>query len=685
MKKAIFILVFCCTFLSSSYIDIDSFFKDSKANILIVDPITGDILNANKEASKFYGTTIAELKKKNIDDINVFTKKQIEDEMNRAKQENRNYFIFQHKVANGKIEKVEVHSFPILYDDKKVLFSIIQKYEDKYAVDEFNKNLEEQVNIQTKEIQRSKRRVITIFVIGIVFLILLILVLVYLLGQKRKLAKKIQTINDNLSKANERFEIAIEATKDGLYDWDFKTNKIFLSNTWKEMFGYKKDEKDIDLKEWHLNIHPLDIQKVKDDFDSYIKGNKPCYENIHRIKHKDGHWVWVLDRGKAIFDENNKIQKIIGFHTDISLQKENEKRIEEQKEEFKTIFYNSNEAIAIIDLDTKFLNFNDAYVKMTGFTKEELLSKTCLELTSDYDDRENTKEIIKQVLQEGHVENIEKNCVLKDNKTLYVSMNIALMPDKKRMILTTRDITKAKRLQSQEKLASMGEMIGNIAHQWRQPLSIITTTISGMKLQKEAGILSDEIFEKSIDSILGQATYLSETIDDFRTYIKNDKEKIETTIQIILNRLLSLSEATIKDNNINLKLNIKDDIKIIGYKNELVQALINIINNAVDAIKENLKGDSFRLIIIETKKLEDGLELYIKDNANGIKNDILNRVFEPYFTTKHKSMGTGIGLSLAYEILTKHHNAQISVVNERFKYEDKYYRGAKFIIKFKNP
>ncbi|RXK06636.1 PAS domain-containing sensor histidine kinase [Halarcobacter bivalviorum] len=682
MKKAILLFFIFTTILFSNYINVDSFMKNNNTVMLIIDPKSGEIINANEYAAKFYGKTLEQLKKSNIKDINIFTKIQVQEEMQKAKRENRNYFIFKHKTANEKIEKVEVYSFPIVYNNQKLLFSIINKYKDKYAVEYFNKNLEDQVKLQTAEIEASKRKILNIFFICSVLLIIWVFILIYLLRQKKELAIKLQETNKNLSETNERFELAMDTTKDGLWDWNLKTNEVLFSKTLKEMLGYKEDELESRFDTWASLVHPDDYKKAEEDIHKHLRGITEYYENIHRMKHKLGHWIWVLDRGKIVFDENRNPIRMIGFHTDISSQKEAEKKIEEQKEEFEKIFSNSNDAIAILDLETNFLNFNDAYLKMTGFSKEELLQKSCLELTLE-DDVENTKKALEIVLKEGHIENFEKSCVVKDGRVLLSSMNMALMSDKKRIILTTRDITKIKNLQSQEKLVSMGEMIGNIAHQWRQPLAVITTNASGIKLQKELEILDDETFYKSMNAIIKQSKYLSETIDDFRAYIKDDKTKEDTTLVYILNKTLSLNEATLKNNHIKVETNFEEDMEIFGYKNELVQSFLNILNNAADAIKERLGQEKVRVIFINTEKTQEGLNVIIKDNAGGIEKSILPRIFEPYFTTKHQSVGTGIGLSLSHDILVNHHNAEINVLNEEFSYESKKYKGAKFIIKFK--
>lgn len=228
----------------------------------------------------------------------------------------------------------------------------------------------------------------------------------------------------------------------------------------------------------------------------------------------------------------------------------------------------------------------------------------------------------------------------------------------------------------QSKLASMGEMIANIAHQWRQPLSIISTSATGIKIQKEMGILDDASEIKSLDCINENAQYLSNTIEDFRDFFKKSKIKsfinldklLEKTLKLILTRLKN-KEITIVKNNL--------DIEFETYEREMIQVFINIINNSIDAL-ENKDYDKF--IFFETQKFEDKIIIKIKDNAGGIEENILDRIFEPYFTTKESKQGTGIGLYMCNEIIVKHLHGKILVSNESFEYKNQKYIGSLFVI-----
>jgi len=235
-----------------------------------------------------------------------------------------------------------------------------------------------------------------------------------------------------------------------------------------------------------------------------------------------------------------------------------------------------------------------------------------------------------------------------------------------------------KKLEKSEKLASMGDMLNNIAHQWRQPLSIISTIATGMQIQKESNILSDEKFYDSCNVINKNAQYLSKTIDDFRNFIKEDKVKKDFSLNNGVNTFLHLIEGTIKSNNIKLILDLEEEIIINGYENELMQCLINIFNNSKDALVENNIKNKY--IFITTYTIKKKVVIIIKDNAGGIPVNIINKIFEPYFTTKHKSQGTGLGLHMVYSLIVEDMNGIIDVKNIKYKYNHKSHNGVLFKI-----
>ncbi|MFA7084078.1 MAG: ATP-binding protein [Arcobacteraceae bacterium] len=241
-----------------------------------------------------------------------------------------------------------------------------------------------------------------------------------------------------------------------------------------------------------------------------------------------------------------------------------------------------------------------------------------------------------------------------------------------------KNLKKDRLLSRQSKMASMGEMIENIAHQWRQPLSIISTGASGLKLQKQMNLLKDEEFEETLDIIVKTSSYLSSTIDDFRGFFKPQNQKEEFEIKNAIDKSLDLLSSNYKE--IEIIKNIQNHV-VMGFENELIQVFINIFNNAKDAFGNSpIKR---KMIFISTYKKEDDLIIKIKDNAGGIPTEILDKVSEPYFTTKHKSQGTGIGLYMCEEILKKHMDGSLKIRNIRYEYDNVQHTGAIIIIVMK--
>jgi len=235
-------------------------------------------------------------------------------------------------------------------------------------------------------------------------------------------------------------------------------------------------------------------------------------------------------------------------------------------------------------------------------------------------------------------------------------------------------------LNEQSKLVSMGEMIGNIAHQWRQPLSVISTGITGMQVEKEYGLLTDKKFEETCEMINSNAQYLSKTIDDFRNFAKGERIKKKFNLKSDITSFLHLVEGSIKSTNIKVILNLDENIILNGYENELTQCFINIFNNSKDVLLD--QEDTNRFVFITTLLQNDEIIIIFKDNGGGISQDALSRVFEPYFTTKHQSQGTGLGLHMTYNLIVDGMGGSIDAHNTEFEYNNFMQKGAEIVIKF---
>lgn len=229
---------------------------------------------------------------------------------------------------------------------------------------------------------------------------------------------------------------------------------------------------------------------------------------------------------------------------------------------------------------------------------------------------------------------------------------------------------KQKLLLIQSRQAAMGEMIQMIAHQWRQPLSTITLQISNLQIQAKLRKISQEDILKALDNISNTIMYLSDTIDDFQTYFKQDKEKQMLNVCEVINKTIELVKPRLTANGININLNCQDKVYIHSAINELIQVLINILNNATDVLVQN-KIVNATITVNANEESNNHVVIQIIDNGGGIDEKIIDKVFDPYFSTKGKN-GNGIGLYMCKTIIQNQLEGTIDVVNT----DD----GAKFTI-----
>jgi PAS domain S-box-containing protein len=365
-------------------------------------------------------------------------------------------------------------------------------------------------------------------------------------------------------------ELAIEGANDGLWDWNIATNEVYFSPRWKSMLGYDEDELPNEFESWNSKIHPQDKKKTLDNLDKYLNQEIDIFENTHRLKHKNGSWIWILDRGKATFVDGKAI-RMVGFHTDISKLKE----LEEQ--------------LAI------------------------------------------------KVLEE-----VEKN------------------KEKDHM------------LAQQSRLAQMGEMISMIAHQWRQPLASISSVAVSIKLKialekydfsNQEGI--DKFLnylETELDDVETFVDVLTNTIDDFRNFYKDEKQSIQALINEPINKALNIVKPQLEAHRVQLIENFSTKTPIKLFESELLQVFLNIFKNAIDNFIEKNTIDP--MITITTEDVLDKVIITICDNGGGIDNSIIEMIFDPYFSTKSEKNGTGLGLYMSKTIIEQHHGGKLTVKNK---------------------
>ncbi len=332
----------------------------------------------------------------------------------------------------------------------------------------------------------------------------------------------------------------------------------------------------------------------------------------------------------------------------------------------------------IISKNSICVDVNQSALDILGFdSKKDMIGKHILEFVSS-ESKNNVAKYLKIDISTPYEAIIKRE----DGSKFFALVKGYTIKNKKLRISSFIDISQLKNqekmLIEQSKMAALGEMLSNIAHQWRQPLAAISASSTGMILQKEHNILSDESFFSSCTAINNYAQYLSKTIDDFKNYAKGDTQSKEFNLKNETEKFLILVDSIIKQHNIKVDLISDEEILINGFQNELIQCFINLFYNSKDVFIH--KNQEKKYIQIIQKADKNFVTIIFRDNGGGILEEALKKIFEPYFTTKHKSQGTGLGLHMTYNLIVNSMKGTISARNVNFPYEKEIFQGAEFTI-----
>lgn len=472
-----------------------------------------------------------------------------------------------------------------------------------------------------------------------------------------------QKAEENLKISEERFKLVIEGSTEDVWDWDVLENTIDRSSI----------EDIINLTNVHMNdtenssiIHPSDIEYVKNDILAIINGKTNFYSNKHRLLHDDGSWSWVLSRGKVIErNSDGKALRMIGTNTDIT-----------ERELASYIHKNSSQAMYICDSHKRIISVNPSFSMITGYSKEEAIGKEPSFLSLDNYDKDLSKQIFKTLNETGEWNGaISSN--RKNRETFIKDIHASVVLDEKEnidhYIILFNDITEEEKqkeerkeqeeyLLHQSRMAQMGELISIIAHQWKQPLSIIASIATQIRMNYalETAVTLQEQEESAI-SIEKQIAYLTQTLDDFKDFLKPSKKKELTNITDIYDESINLIGNLIKDSGINISTDMNSQSSIEIYPKELLQVFINLFKNAVDAFEEREIKD--KNLNITTNENDEYITIEVSDNAGGIKDEVVKTIFDPYITTKSEDNGTGLGLHICKTIVQKRLNGDIKAKN----------------------
>ena len=341
------------------------------------------------------------------------------------------------------------------------------------------------------------------------------------------------------------------------------------------------------------------------------------------------------------------------------------------------LYEQTNLGIAFFNKDGKFIDVNSRALNILGYSKEEMLNLRVNEITH-LDDIKKTKQALHEIVENDlkYLE-IEKRCIKKDGSSVWLSILFTKIINSNQdgdfyIASACKDITqevlvreelivKDEMLVTQSRQAAIGNMIGMIAHQWRQPLGIMSMIANNVELDIALDIpVENKALKSDLGEIHKQIQYLSDTIDDFKNYFKPNKEKLSTLVSDVMEQSLNLIGHSLINYSVVIDKTYNVETKIDIFPNELMQVFINIINNAKDAIvSNNIQKPTISINIFEDDK---NIVITIADNAGGIPDDVLDKIGELYFSTKGTN-GTGLGMYMSKTIVEKHLNGSLQWEN----------------------
>ena len=322
--------------------------------------------------------------------------------------------------------------------------------------------------------------------------------------------------------------------------------------------------------------------------------------------------------------------------------------------------------IMALDNNQNVTMINKKGADILGYKKEDIIGKNFIENFIPKIIRQDISNLGDKVIKQKEINTEHENHILTKSgqERLLSWKNSKLLDDEGHTIgiLTAgEDITdkreKEKKYFEQSNLAHMGEMISMIAHQWRQPLSSISSISSTLSFDVMMDNYKKDFFAARLNSIAEISQHLSTTIDDFRNFYKPDKKVVTLQLEELVLKPLSIIRPSLFNNDIEIieEYNSKEEIEV--YDNEMIQVILNLFKNAQDNFQENETKDPYIKIITENRTIT------ICDNGGGIPEDIIEKIFDPYFSTKEEKNGTGLGLHMSKTIIEDHHNGKLNVEN----------------------
>ena len=464
-------------------------------------------------------------------------------------------------------------------------------------------------------------------------------------------------------KHEQRLNLALYAANDSVWDWHLDENTFFFDDRYFSMLGYEPGAFESSLVEWENRLHPDDRARAKNMLEKYICGDADEYDQEFRLLTKTSDYLWVRSKGKiAERDKNGKPIRFIGTHSDINKRKLAEEAARENQDWIQNILDSIQAGVLVIDSKThKILELNQAALDMIGASKKQVLGKLCHQYICPNEMGNCPVTDLGQ-----HIEQSERMLIQADGTQIPIlkTVNKAIINGREYLIESFLDLRDKKQLESlllqAQKMEAIGTLAGGIAHDFNNILS----GMFGYTQLVEMNLENKDKARTYLGQIHKGAQRASSLVQQILTFSRQtEQQMMPVTVSVLLKEALQLIRSSIPT-TIEIKKHIKTDHQILADPTQIHQVIVNLCTNAYQAMSDQ---GGILTIVLEDVALSDHktasvhhvsvgnyIKLEVKDTGHGIEEQILNRIFEPYFTTKEMGKGTGLGLSTVTGIVKKH-------------------------------
>jgi PAS domain S-box-containing protein len=492
-----------------------------------------------------------------------------------------------------------------------------------------------------------------------------------------------------LQEITQRLKLAASSAKLGIWDWDLTSNNMVWDDRMLELYGLTRETFPGGIEAWQNGLHLEDRDKTIEECQAALRGEKE-WDTDFRVLHPDGTIKRIKANGMVIRNVVGTPVRMLGINFDITERKQAEDALLNEKKFSEAIIESIPGMLYVYDDQGNHIRHNKRHEDMTGYSDEELSRLNPLSWYDDKADIIRVEAAIGDVFTKGYGE-VEAPVRIKSGEKLMMHFTGSrlVMNGKKYFVGVGTDITERKRIEEdllrlnktlelrvsqevkknlkhellliqQSRLAAMGEMIGNIAHQWRQPLNALGLLLFNIKDAYQFNSLDADYLDQAVEGGSRMVQKMSTTISDFSNFFRPNKESSVFSALVQIREAATLMESSFQSSNISIHIDAPNDIMMLGFPNEYSQVLLNLLSNAKDAILARKSTLAGRVDIFLAEIDGEGC-VSVRDNGGGIPEAILDKIFDPYFTTKEK--GSGIGLYMSKMIIERNMNGRITVKN----------------------